>query len=249
MAGLVSISFRQNTVDEIIAEMKKCGLSCVEWGSDVHAPQEDEEKLKEVKKKCDENNISCVSYGTYFRIGKNSTDEIMQYIKAAKILGTKTLRIWCGTKSYCEYTAEEKTEFLAKCKVLADIAEKEDVLLCMECHNRTFTEDLEGALLLMDTINSPNFRMYWQPNQYKKEEQNIEYAKKIKDYVEVVHVFNWEAEKIDVVNRLPLVEAKERWQGYFDILGKKPALLEFMPDNSIESLANEAAALKEILGE
>ena len=36
--GLVSVSFRGHTPREILEEMKKVGLSCIEWGSDVHAP-------------------------------------------------------------------------------------------------------------------------------------------------------------------------------------------------------------------
>ena len=36
--GLVSVSFRELGVDEIITAAKNAGLSCIEWCSDVHAP-------------------------------------------------------------------------------------------------------------------------------------------------------------------------------------------------------------------
>ena len=32
--GLVSISFRKHTVEEIIREVRRCGLTHIEWGSD-----------------------------------------------------------------------------------------------------------------------------------------------------------------------------------------------------------------------
>ena len=48
--GLVSISFRNLSVDEILAAVKQAGLSCVEWGSDVHAPCMDTEKLEYIAK-------------------------------------------------------------------------------------------------------------------------------------------------------------------------------------------------------
>ena len=36
--GLVSISFRRYSVDEILDACKSAGLSLIEWGSDVHVP-------------------------------------------------------------------------------------------------------------------------------------------------------------------------------------------------------------------
>ena len=46
--GLVSISFRQHSPREILETMKQAGLTCIEWGSDVHAPCGDEDKLREI---------------------------------------------------------------------------------------------------------------------------------------------------------------------------------------------------------
>ena len=46
--GLVSISFRKHTPEEIIRAAKDAGLSCIEWGSDVHAPPRDLERLREI---------------------------------------------------------------------------------------------------------------------------------------------------------------------------------------------------------
>ena len=44
--GLVSVSFRQHSPEEILPAVKAAGLSCVEWGSDVHAPCNDIENLE-----------------------------------------------------------------------------------------------------------------------------------------------------------------------------------------------------------
>ena len=46
--GLVSISFRNNTQREILTMMKTASLSHIEWGSDVHAPCDDLEKINEI---------------------------------------------------------------------------------------------------------------------------------------------------------------------------------------------------------
>lgn len=243
MIGLVSISFRGNSVDEIVKACKENGLTCIEWGSDVHAPCNDAEKLNYVKKVCDDNGIKCCSYGTYFRIDETPNEEIYSYIKSAKILGTDVLRVWCGKKGSAEYTEEERQELFITCREIAKIAEKENVKICMECHINTFTDDLDCALLLMREVNSPNFKMYWQPNQFKTEEQNIKYAKEISSYVEVIHAFNWEKN-----DKFPLREGVEIWKKYMSNFKEDvPVLLEFMPDGRIESLKEESNALKLIV--
>ena len=46
--GLVSISFRKYEPEEILRAMQSAGLSCVEWGSDVHAPKDQIDRLQEI---------------------------------------------------------------------------------------------------------------------------------------------------------------------------------------------------------
>jgi len=97
--GLVSISFRDRTPEEILIAMQQAQLSYVEWGSDVHAPCRDKERLAELVRLQNAYDITCSSYGTYFRLGETPPEELPAYIAAAKILGTDILRLWCGRKS------------------------------------------------------------------------------------------------------------------------------------------------------
>jgi hypothetical protein len=55
--------------------------------------------------------IACCSYGTYFRLGVTPLCELAQYIKAAKILGTVILRLWCGNKNSQDYTEKENLAY------------------------------------------------------------------------------------------------------------------------------------------
>ena len=48
--GLVSISFRGHTPEEILTAMAQAGLGCIEWGSDVHAPCGDVENIEKIVK-------------------------------------------------------------------------------------------------------------------------------------------------------------------------------------------------------
>lgn len=243
--GLVSISFRRHTPEEILCAMKKSGLTHIEWGSDIHAPKDDLDNLKYLVSLGAEYGITCCSYGTYFNLGVDNTDELEQYVKAAKVLGTDILRLWCGDKGSCEYTKEQRNQLLLECKKAAKIAEKHNVKFCLECHNWTYTDTKESALWLMQNVASQNFLMYWQPNQFRTDMENFQYIKSLKPYTTILHVFNWQGK-----TRLPLEDGIDVWREYLSFFEKdKTLLLEFMPDDNIESLPSQAKALKEIVGE
>lgn len=243
--GLVSVSFRQHSPIEILEVTKKAGLSCIEWGSDVHAPCDDTECLHHIAELQREYGIACSSYGTYFRLGETPIEELQSYIFAAKILGTDILRLWCGTKSGDEYSPKEKHELTEQCKQAAEIARRENVILCMECHKGTYTQRLNHALELMNTVNSPHFRMYWQPFQWQSAEENLTYAEAIAPYTHHIHVFQWKDKE-----RFSLNDGIAEWQAYLSKFSvRRTLLLEFMPDDRITSLLGETNALKNIIGE
>ena len=241
--GLVSVSFRENSPKEILDAMKNANLSLIEWGSDIHAPCHDTQRLYDLVKLQQEYGISCCSYGTYFRLGRDDQNELEKYAAAAEILGTDILRIWCGDRSADKYSPEEKRNFLEGAKRASDMAEKLGVILCMECHNNSYTETIDGAVEIMEYVNSPHFRMYWQPNQFKSIDTNNEYARAISPYVKNIHVFNWEGD-----NKYHLYGAIDTWKKYLSYFDEPTnLLLEFMPDGKIESLKKEADALYRIV--
>lgn len=243
--GLVSVSFRNNTPREILEAMRETGLTCIEWGSDVHAPCGDTERLLEIAELQKKHGIVCSSYGTYFRFGESPIENLEKYIHAARLLDTNILRLWCGTKAGRDMTDEERRELLSICIEASKIAEAYGVTLCMECHKKTFTEDPDDAVWLMRTVDSPNFRMYWQPFQWQSTEENIENAKKLAPYAEHIHVFNWKGD-----NKFSLCEAVCEWRRYLcEFSVPRTLLLEFMPNGTIGELKAEARALKSIIGE
>ena len=240
--GLVSISFRKYTPEEIVIAVKNAGLECIEWGSDIHAPRNDMNRLLEIRKLQEEYGVYCSSYGTYFRFGRDDIKDLYEYIKAAKVLGTNILRLFCGKKSADKYSEDEKNDLIKQCKKAAEIAEENDVVFCLESHHDTYTETIEGTLELMQKVDSPAFRMYWQPNQVVSDECNINYATLVSPYSMHIHAFNWKGEE-----RYPLSLGKEMWKKYLDCFEKnKTVLLEFMPDDKLETLAEETRALIEI---
>ncbi len=247
--GLVSISFRKHTPEEILAAVKSAELTCIEWGSDVHAPCRDTERLYEIARLQGEYGITCSSYGTYFRLGVTPLEELSDYIAAAGILGTNILRLWGGTKKGADMTPEELADFTDTCRKAAAMAEEAGVILCLECHMLSVTETPDYAVSLMEAVNSPAFRMYWQPFQWLDTEGSLAVARAVAPYAEHIHVFNWQPPRM-APTKHPLAEAAEDWRRYLSVFTTpRTLLLEFMPDDRIETLPTEAEALRALIGE
>ena len=241
--GLVSTSFRQSTQREILEMMKAADLKYIEWSSDVHAPHKSLDMLSDLAKMQNMYGVCAASYGTYFRIGVTPTEELTDYIKAAKTLGTNILRLWAGTKCGTEMSIPETERLMDAALGCAEIAEREGVTLCLECHQKTFTERVDDALMLLENVYSDRFRMYWQPFCEKTVDENLAYLKKVESYVEHIHVFNWVGS-----HRYPLADGIEDWKRYISALSRpRTMLLEFMPDDRLTTLPREAEALREII--
>ena len=136
----------------------------------------------------------------------------------------------------------KKEALFEECKKAARLAESEGVTLCMECHNGTFADTADSSIELMQAVNSPNFRMYWQHDVHLSDEVSIDIAKKLSPYTVNIHVFYWKNLKPH-----PLSEGAEIWKRYLaEFSGEKNLLLEFMPDGKFETLFPQAKALKDI---
>ncbi len=241
--GLVSVSFRKNTPDEILKAVSDSALSFIEWGSDIHAPCRDREALLKIAKMQSEYGIKCSSYGTYFRLGQTPISELYDYIEAAQILGTDILRVWCGVRCGAEYNSDERAELIEQCRIAARMASDAGVTICTECHAGTFTERLSDAVYLFNEVGSKSFCSYWQPFQTKSIEENLLYAETIAPFARHLHVFQWKGSE-----RFSLNEGIDEWRAYLSKFDTpRMLLLEFMPDDDIATLKGEACALRRII--
>ena len=243
-SGLVSVSFRQSSVDEIISLVKESNLSLIEWGGDVHVPVGDIENAKIVGEKTRNANLQIAAFGSYFKVGVNKLDEINRVIDTAKALGTNVIRIWGGNKNSFEFTQDEYNHLVAECKEICDIALEKGVTLTLECHNNTVTDDYKASLKFLADVKRENLKMYWQPNQFRSEEYNIEAAKALSPYTVNVHVFHWIGNE-----KLPLKDGEDIWRKYFEIFKEYNCgfLLEFMHDGKTETLKETATVLNNLL--
>ena len=244
MTGLLSVTYRQLSPEEIIKLAVECGLECVEWGSDIHVPSGDTETAKRVAKLSADAGIKCPTYGSYYKIAVSEKDDFAKVVECAKILGSKCIRVWTYDKKMCDASESELENAVADAQRICDMAS--DFKICLECHDGTLTDDYNDTLKFIKLVNRPNLRMFWQPNQYKTEEYNLECAKALASYTENVHVFAWK-----VYDRFPLKDHEKIWRKYIEILrsanNDMPFMLEFTPHDDPSEIYTETETLKEWL--
>lgn len=246
--GLVSISFRKNTAEEIVAAVRSCGLRSIEWGSDVHVPPDEKQKALEVRAMMQANGLQTAAYGSYYRLGESTDPEkdFSPYLRTAQWLDAPVIRIWAGRQGSSELDEAALDRLTGEARRLAHMAEESGVRLSLECHPNTLTDDAEASLRFLRAVDSPFLTMYWQPNQNRSPEYNLQAAKLLAPFTTNLHVFSWEMDHGELL-RFPLRHHSDRWQQYLQIFGggDHALLLEFMHDDRIETLPETAATLLE----
>lgn len=243
--GLVSVSFRGLDAEKIIEIAKNAGLSAIEWGGDLHVPSGRADIARSVGEMTRAAGLRVAEYGSYYRLGVSAPEEIDAVVASAVALGTDTVRVWAHNKG-SENISE--SEYAAAVEDAKRICRRyPDVTFCTECHNNTVTDDYGANLRFLSDVDMPNFAAFWQPNQLKGHEYDLESVACLAPYVRAAHVFAWEGEK-----RFPLEHHRLRWEAYLDALmtngGREVSLmLEFMHDDDPETLAVEARRLRDIV--
>ena len=244
--GLVSVSFRSLTPEEIIQAVCAAGLQAIEWGGDVHVPAGDLSAARRVRALTEEAGLEVAAYGSYYRLGAypDAQKEFAGVLGCACALGAPVVRLWAGEKGSGLFSQEEFASAAQEAALLCDLAAPYGLKVVFECHNDTLTDNYPSALRLMQAINRPNAGMYWQPNQLRDKSYNQEALRALLPYLYNVHVFQW-----DAANRYPLEQGREEWQSYLQIIrSEQPQrrhdfLLEFMPDDNPATLPREADTL------
>ena len=241
--GLVSISFRRYSVDEILDACQRAGLSLIEWGSDVHVPVGDAAIADAVAEKTRRAGLRCITYGSYFRIGSTPVEEFAAYVDSARRLGAKNIRVWCGVKGSAQTSPEERARVVEQGRLIAQAAQDAGMNITLECHSGTLTDDCSSAMRYIDEVNHSAMRLYWQPCQFHDEAYNLATATAYAPYTECLHVFQW-----DSARRYPLADGTEVWGKYLNCFCAQDReiglLLEFMHDDRLETLYETAKTLQ-----
>ena len=85
--GLVSVTFRQLAVEEVVEVAAQAGLAAIEWGGDVHVPLGDLPAARKARALCEDHGLAVAAYGSYLRAGSVDREEIRTAVNTAAELG------------------------------------------------------------------------------------------------------------------------------------------------------------------
>lgn len=249
--GLVSISFRQLSVEEILEGAASAGLGCIEWGGDIHVPHGDMGKAREAGRWTREAGLAVTAYGSYFRLGSDRPDNppFGKVLDTAVALGAPVIRIWAGTRGSKEADEAYWLRVAEEAREAAGLARQAGLRLAYEMHANSLTDSVAAVAALLEAARHPAIGCLWQPSVGGSLESDQECLAAVLARLEHVHVFHWWPDG----RRRPLAEGRARWSRYLEALraaDKHPdLLLEFLPDDNPALLIREAETLREWLRE
>ena len=260
--GLVSITFRQFTPDEVIAACVEHGLKGIEWGGDVHVPAGDPANARAVAKATADAGLEVAAYGSYYRVGGPSgadTDprrtgaaqDWSAVLDAADALGAPRVRVWCGPCGSAECDAATRARVAEDGRRIATEAAARGIDVVAEWHGGTLTDTAASATTLLNDIGHEHFLTYWQPRTGQGFAETLDDLDAALPRLAGLHVFHWVPGGGDTIDRRPLAEGQGLWPTYLRQAAAGPrgaglfALLEFVQDDDPANLAQDAEVLRQ----
>ncbi|MFA6845476.1 MAG: TIM barrel protein [Sphaerochaetaceae bacterium] len=237
--GLVSVTFKTKSAEQIIALCKQEGLKAIEWGENVHVMPNDSLGAGKLGEMTRQAGLAIAAYGSYYRLGEGM--DFTGSLMSAKALGAPVLRIWAGTKPSAEVDGPLFQSLSQEAHDIAERAKKEGILVAFEWHKNTLTDTNQSAMRLLATANSDNLSCLWQPTVALDEDERKQGLAGLKSRLSNVHVYYWLEGK-----RRPLEEGLSYWKEYLKVIARNSdhyALLEFVMDNSEQQFRDDAKCL------
>lgn len=251
--GLTSVTFRNRTCQEILHYCKECGLTWIEWGSDVHVPQTGLDHAKTVAAATRRMGIHVSSYGSYYSLCEhdNWPEAFLPYLKTAAVLNAPVIRIWSGYKSAVEASQEYYDRAVRETRELCDMAEKYGIMLAYEYHDHSLSDTGENAVRIARDIDRKNFSLYFQYDSQASIDENIRSLYGMLPYVSRVHVAYQDRKR----NAMFLEEGEGTaiWKEMVRMLrshhSKAVLLFEFLKEASLEGLMRQTQVMRSLMEE
>ncbi|MBN2047897.1 MAG: TIM barrel protein [Anaerolineaceae bacterium] len=246
--GLVSITFRALKPPEIINLVVAAELGAIEWGADRHVLPGDLAAAREVRRQMDDAGLKTCSYGSYYRLGSaQSNPDFSAIIDSALALHAPLIRVWAGTRGSAETPPAERDAVLRDARRICDLAVSERLEIAVEYHPNTLTDTAASAVNLLEQVNHPALRSYWQPTtEALTQAEKTESLRAVLPWLSHLHVFTWSDQP--TVERFPLKDGAARWLEWLNIAARDStdhhALIEFVRSDQPESFLRDAAVLK-----
>lgn len=246
--GLVSVTFRKLSPQEIINLVVKAGLSGIEWGGDVHVAHGNIKQAREVYKMTADAGLKVSAYGSYYHVGCEEQTGISfgKVLNSALELKAPTIRVWAGNCGSREADEAWWAKVVDETNRISEMANDSGITISFEYHGNTLTDTGESALRLMKTVGRNNIASYWQPQVGLEFKQQIEELKQILPWLGNIHVF-WR----NMFERQPLADGIDTWKKYMELIrtaeGDRYCMIEFVRDDDLNQFLKDATALTQIV--
>ena len=184
--GFTSTSFRQiKSIEKIVDIASEAGADCIEWGGDIHI--KDVPTARRAKKLCDDAGIPISSYGSYYRVGSRNADEWEKICEISSALGADFVRVWLGT---CDSEVTDESTYIKlveDARAICDVAKKYKLIVCPECHDKTYNNNTDAFLKIHKDVGCDNFRTYFQ-SRYKRMEYDLDRIERTLPLIQCVHI-------------------------------------------------------------
>lgn len=246
--GLCSVTLRDQSIEGVVQAAQAAGLAGIEWGTDVHVP--DEAAAARAAVRCADAGLRVLSLGSYYRLGDHAPFE--PTVAAAVAAGSPRIRVWAGRSGSTETAEGERAGVVRDAQRIGELAAEAGLQIALEYHPNTLTDTSESTLGLLAGIGHPAVRTYWQPPVGADDDAALASLAALGPAVAGLHVFSWWPD----AERLPLEGRAALWAGVIGHLrangrgedgGDLDLMLEFTLGDSAEQLRQDAATLRRLL--
>jgi len=248
--GLVSVTFRKLSPDQVVQLAAEAGLKSIEWGGDIHVPHGDLAKAAQARKLCQDAGLAVSAYGSYYRAWASEANGVSfaAIIDTAEALGTNSIRVWAGNLGSEAAPSGLKHAVANDLKRICQLAAERNCSISLEFHGGTLTDTAPAASALIDAVAAPNLTSYWQPPVGMSTEQCLDSLRLVLPHIQNLHVFHWWP---DQHYRLPLADGADAWRQYL-VLACSPdkprhASLEFVRADDPDQFRHDAKTLLNLL--
>ncbi|MCK2241163.1 MULTISPECIES: sugar phosphate isomerase/epimerase [unclassified Crossiella] len=247
--GLVSVTFRQLGVPEVVRLTAAAGLEAIEWGGDVHVPAGDLAAAETARELTAAAGLTVAAYGSYYRAGHSDPADLDPVVRTAAALGAPLIRVWAGMLGSAEATPAQRACTVQALRRAGEAAAGHGMRIALEYHRNTLTDTLASATALFAEVDRAEVVPYWQPAGGQPGAVALTEVRALLPELVTTHVFSWGPG--GGKDRLPLAERADLWQPVLAELAAdgrdRFALVEFVPEDSPAIFLRDAATLRDWL--
>jgi|TARA_B110000467_G_scaffold164509_1_gene194048 3-dehydroshikimate dehydratase len=251
--GLVSISFRELSLEEIVELVAETGLTGVEWGGDVHVPHGDLVTAERTRLLTRDAGLQVSAYGSYYRFDEcyeNVNDEGPEFgavLDSAEVMGAPSIRVWAGRQNSADVSDGDRGRVIEQARKMGEEAAKRNIRIDFEFHDHSLTDTNEATGRLLDEIGHSNVGTFWQTKLLVGHAYRLEGLKALVDRVTNIHC-NFFGED-EWPNAHLISDGKQDWADYFSVLTQSGLerwiTIEHVKNNAVESFRRDAETLKQ----